>query len=116
MHPLDTINGKFYVGETEIVAEPVYIGLEADVKWEGALPPLERVIASVVCDLYENKGIDLFEANAYRMYVKSLRDIPGQTVADGNVPPQGMRKINLDFYKVRPKNPPGKKGNAENSV
>ena len=103
MLPLKAEKGKLYVGKLEVKAEPVYLGLQIAMKFEGKPPALDQFILDIVTDSY-SKGLDLFEANAYRLFIVGQRIEPGMSVPDGRVPERVDRQIEVDFYKVHPIN------------
>lgn len=104
MFPIKVKDNKFYIGIKEVEAEPVYLGFEIEVNFEGKVPPLETVIFDFICDLKNEKIIDLFDkANAYRFFLIGAKDVPPEKVPDGLVPGSGMRNMVFDFYKIRPK-------------
>ena len=58
---------------------------------------------NIVADVYK-KGIDLFEANAYRVFVIGQISAPELNVPDGKVSASIKRKVVFDFYRVEPIN------------
>ena len=103
MYPLRTQAGKFYVGNIEVEANPIYLGLESTVEYEGAVPQLETIIFDMLTNLKRQNNLDLFEANAYRCIIIGRKEMPEMNVPDGKVPSSGRRSILLDFYKIKPK-------------
>ncbi len=79
------------------------MGLTADYGFGPKRPPLEQVLSKLVSQTYKERGINLFEANAYRYFVSREIIEPEIIVQDGRVPSQTKGEIVVDFYKVKPK-------------
>ncbi len=102
MQRLITRGGKFWLGEFEVIAEPVYMGLEVMMALEGNIQIATDTIADSIITSYWNKGIDLFSANSYRSFVTSREVIPEEEVPDGRLPGQVRYHLTFDFYRSRP--------------
>jgi len=102
MQSLTTKNGKFQLGDLEVIAEPVYIGLEVVMVLEGNVQIATDDIADTMVSSYYQRGIDLFSANSYRSFITSKEVIPEEEVPDGKLSAQVRYHLTFDFYRSRP--------------
>ena len=104
MFRLNAKEGNFYVGDIEVDASQVFMGLETKVGFEGdRLPALEPILFNILRDMKRDRNRDLFEANAYRAVMIDARRKPEMQVMDGKVPADNKVTFLIDLYNVRPK-------------